>query len=162
VYLTDRRDTSTNLLTAAPQLPDVGVLALVPDRWGGPWLSRHQILTRLAAYFNVVWVNPAPSWRRFWLSTPPRNREADSSAAITPGFTIYNPERWLPEIGRPPFMAHWTLQQRLRRAKQILLKRGCRDTILYLWRPTYEPSSEFDGLRSQLLPYRRRIYIFSS
>ena len=40
-------------------------------------------------------------------------------------------------VGRPRFLACWTERQRLRRAQRILLTRGCRKIILYLWRPQY-------------------------
>src|SRR4029453_1421101 len=39
----------------SPLMPDVGVIALVPDPWTGIWQSRHYILTRLARFFHVVW-----------------------------------------------------------------------------------------------------------
>jgi glycosyltransferase involved in cell wall biosynthesis len=120
-----------------PYLADVGVIALVPERWGGPWLSRHQILTRLAMYFNVVWLNPAYTWRRL-LHSRTRRKRVDYDGAITSGITIYNPERWLLELGRPHFLARWSMRQRLRRVQQILLTRRCRKTILYLWRPHHE------------------------
>src|SRR5260370_3612109 len=46
-----------------PLMPEVGVLALVPDRWHWQWQPRHQVMTRLARYFTVVWMNPAEYWR---------------------------------------------------------------------------------------------------
>jgi len=46
-----------------PVVPSVGILALVPDSWSDLWQPRHQVLTRLARYFHVVWVNPARGWR---------------------------------------------------------------------------------------------------
>ena len=48
----------------APLVPGVGVLALVPDRWSDLWQPRHQVLTRLARYFHVLWMNPAREWRQ--------------------------------------------------------------------------------------------------
>ena len=44
--------------------PRIGSLSLAVDSWGARWNSRHQVLTRLARQFPVVWVNPAPDWRR--------------------------------------------------------------------------------------------------
>jgi len=46
-------------------MPEVGVLALVPDTWGGPWQPRHHVLTRLAKIFPVVWVNPLKGSPRY-------------------------------------------------------------------------------------------------
>ena len=51
----------------AHDLGDIGVMALVTDPWEIPWQPRHQILSRLARYFHVVWCSPAPWWRT-WLS----------------------------------------------------------------------------------------------
>ena len=130
----------TNTVRCPPYLPDVGVIALVSDEWEIPWQPRHQVLTRLSQYFNVVWCTPAPWWRDWWNRTKPRNKNDDYLPPFAPGFRIYRPERWLPEVGRPRFLAHWTGQQRLRRAQRIILNRGAGKIILYLWRPSYEPA----------------------
>ena len=49
-----------------PQHPEIGLIAAVPDAWGGPFMPRHQLLLRLARYFHVVWIDQPMSWR-----TPP-------------------------------------------------------------------------------------------
>src|SRR4051794_23600223 len=58
-----RKRAEESCVSPSPCLADVGVLTLVPYAWESPWLSRHQILTRLAKYFHVVWCEPAPWWR---------------------------------------------------------------------------------------------------
>jgi glycosyltransferase involved in cell wall biosynthesis len=123
-----------------PYFPDIGIISLVPNKWGGTWRRRHQTLTRLARYFHVVWCDPAPSWRRLRLPNSSRDRNENHGSVPAPGFIIYRPEKWLPAIGRPRFLARWTLRQRLLRARQILLNRGCRKIVLYIWRPEYEPA----------------------
>jgi glycosyltransferase involved in cell wall biosynthesis len=126
-----------------PYLADVGVIALVPEEWGSIWKSRHQILTRLVKYFHVVWCTPArwwrerQWWRELWLRGGLQGGGGANGAA-SPGLTIYYPERWLPLVGWPRFLACWNERQRLRRAQRILLNRGCRKIILYLWRPECE------------------------
>jgi len=50
-------------MSVPPVHPDIGVVAMVPDRFDHPWQSRHHVLTRLARYFRVVWVEPSPGWR---------------------------------------------------------------------------------------------------
>jgi glycosyltransferase involved in cell wall biosynthesis len=120
-----------------PLLADVGVISLVPDVWGGSWQLRHQILTRLSRYFNVVWCNPPWYWRKLWRRHRPRRRQINYGSAVVPGLTIYRPESWLPAIGRPAVLARLTMRERLRRAQQLLRNRGCRTTILYLWCPWY-------------------------
>jgi glycosyltransferase involved in cell wall biosynthesis len=128
-----------------PALADVGVISLVPNVWGGPWQLRQQILTRLSRYFNVVWCNPARSWRKLWSRRGPRRRRIDYGSDIVPGLTIYHPESWLPAIGRPAVLARLTMRERLRRAQQLLRGRSCRTTILYLWCPWYELALDVIG-----------------
>lgn len=121
-----------------PYFADVGVIAIVPDEWGGPWQPRHQILTRLAAYFHVVWVDPAMPWREAWLPRQVAYQDVNGKEAALPGFTIYRPERWLPVLYRPLFLGHFTAQERLRRASRMLHQQGCQRIILYVWRPEHE------------------------
>jgi glycosyltransferase involved in cell wall biosynthesis len=120
-----------------PYLADVGIISLVPNVWGGPWQPRHEVLTRLSRYFSVVWCNPARRWRKLWTRPGLRRRRIDYGSALVPGLTIYRPERWLPAIGRPLILAQLTMRERLRRAQHLLRGRGCRTTILYIWRPWY-------------------------
>jgi glycosyltransferase involved in cell wall biosynthesis len=127
-----------NRVSERPCLPDVGVLAFVPDRWEIPWQPRHQVLARLARYFHVVWVTP-PVWWRNQLRNSPRQAEVfgTTAAAGESGLNIFRPPQWLPEIGRPAALAGWTTRERLRRARRILERRGCRKTIVYIWRPSF-------------------------
>ena len=120
-----------------PLMPDVGVLALVPDTWGGPWQPRHHVLTRLASMFHVVWVNPAPYWRSLLPGTPSDDWAFDFDGTKPRGFRTYTPAVWLPEVFRPPSVARWMRRERLRRARKMLQRQGCRKTILYLWRPEH-------------------------
>ena len=127
-----------NRVSERPCLPDVGVLAFVPDRWEIPWQPRHQVLARLARYFHVVWVTP-PVWWRNQLRNSPRQLEvfATSVSAGECGLDIFRPPQWLPEVGRPAALAGWTTRERLRRARRMLERRGCRKTIVYIWRPSF-------------------------
>ena len=126
-----------NCLPRSPCLADVGVIALVPAEWETPWQPRHQILTRLSQYFHVVWCSPALWWRELWRRPTRRDQDVNYGNAIAPGLTIHRPQRWLPEVGRPHFLARWTKQQHWRRAQKLLLTRGCQKIVLYLWRPNY-------------------------
>jgi 2-polyprenyl-3-methyl-5-hydroxy-6-metoxy-1,4-benzoquinol methylase/glycosyltransferase involved in cell wall biosynthesis len=129
-----------------PLLPDVGVIAMVPDTWNTWWQPRHYVLSRLAQYFHVVWVTPAHDWRemlRGW-----RNGSSDSADSFRPpGLVVYEPEPWLPKIYRPKWLERFTFDARLKRARRLLTSRGCRKIILYLWRPEFAPalsSTPFD------------------
>lgn len=131
-----RRKAEDSCVPSSPYLSDVGVITLVPCEWEATWLSRHQILTRLAKYFHVVWCTPALWWRqREWWLRGEQDRRGARGVSVSPGLTIYQPERLFPGVGRPHCLARWTERQRLRRARNILHTRGCRKTILYLWRP---------------------------
>jgi glycosyltransferase involved in cell wall biosynthesis len=126
----------TSPASPTPLSPEVGVIALVPDVWGGTWQPRHQVLTRLTRYFDVVWCDPARSWRRV-LAVDNRPEEYGGEDDLPANFVVYRSERWLPGIGRIGAIGNWTLRQRLRRARNILRSRGCQKIILYVWRPAY-------------------------
>lgn len=137
-------DLATESSVAAPSggqplLPDVGVLALVPERWGGMWLSRHQISTRLSRYFHVVWQNPARSWR----GGARVLNHADPTPPPARGFSVYDPGAWLPRFYRPRMLDHATERARLGRARHILERAGCRRVIAYLWLPEYARDLDF-------------------
>jgi len=117
----------------SPALADVGVLALVPEQWGGMWLSRHQILTRLSKFFHVVWHNPPQSWR----GSPATTKIVDPTPPPSSGFSVYEPESWLPRFYRPHALDRATEHARLARSRRILERAGCRRVIAYVWQPRF-------------------------
>lgn len=122
---------------APPLLPHIGVTALVPDAWGGPWESRHQLLTRLARYVHVVWVDPVGWWREEWSGRrrrPPR--QITHTRALPPGFQIFERSRLLPNFGRWP-LDYGSEYLRLRLARLLMERRGARRHVLYLWRDRF-------------------------
>ena len=133
----------------SPLLPDVGVLALVPDPWNLVWQSRQQVLWRLARYFHVVWVNPPRRWR-WW--------KHQDSGRIVPGpepvegagpFVVHKP--WLPSLGRAPRLARLMLRQQVNRARASLVRRGCTAILLYIWRPQFVVALE-------RIPFSKSLY----
>ena len=123
---------------SGPLFPDVGVVAFVPEAWGGPWLSRHQVLTRLSEYFHVVWAEPARSWREFGVGGKGSMDRFHRPNELPQGFGVYQPERWLPQFGRPAWLACWIAVERGRRAADLLRRRGCKTVVFYLWRPHFD------------------------
>jgi Glycosyl transferases group 1 len=117
-----------------PMLPDVGVLALVPEPWSVVWQLRHQVLRRLARYFHVVWANPPLHWRaalnEMWRPRAERH-------AHPPGFHVHPAEVWLPKFYRPSWLASLTTRLRLEQARNILTQAGCEAILLSLWRPEF-------------------------
>jgi len=123
-----------------PTHPSIGVLALVPDPWESWWQTRHQVLSRLASRFPVVWVEDAAGWRDVIKTSQSRTRGFQESGVG--GLTIYRPEAWLPLFHRPQGLANLTFGARLKRARQRLTALGVRSIVLHLWRPTYASALE--------------------
>ena len=123
---------------SGPLFPEIGVVAFVPEAWGGPWLSRHQVLTRLSKYFHVVWAEPAGSWRELGVGGKRSIDRFHRPNELPQGFGVYQPERWLPQFDRPAWLASWTTVERGRRAAAWLRRRGCKTIIFYLWRPHFD------------------------
>jgi glycosyltransferase involved in cell wall biosynthesis len=127
---------NTNL--PRPAFSEIGVIALVPDRWSAQWQARHQIARRLARYFQVVWMDyplsRRDSLRQFF------GRKMDDRSTLPDSFQVYRHAPWLPELGRPAWLGRWTSQRRLRQACRLLRARGCSKIVLYLWRPEFAPA----------------------
>ena len=121
-------------------LPRAGVIALVPDEWGMHWMGRHDTLTRLARHFPTVWVNPARGWREAWLPSHAAAAPHSEPGPDTPNFLVYEASRWLPRIHRPSTAARFLERRRLLRARRLLRDRGCKQIVLYLWRPEFAPA----------------------
>ena len=125
---------NTNL--PQPVLNEIGIIALVPDRWSLEWQARHQIATRLAQYFQVVWVD-YPLGRQEILPSLFGRRSGPTRGELPAAFQVYSPGPWLPRLGRPAWLGRCTSRQRLRRAHRRLVARGCSQIVLYLWRPEF-------------------------
>jgi glycosyltransferase involved in cell wall biosynthesis len=112
---------------------EAGILALVPDRWGLKWMSRHQLLTRLSQYFPVIWVNPAQEWRD---ALSNRSKARQGVLHNLSGFTVYDSRLFL-KFYRPKRLAKWCDKKRLQQARDLLTRQGCKRIVLYLWRPEF-------------------------
>jgi Glycosyl transferases group 1 len=120
-----------------PALGDIGLISLDYHRWEAPWQSIHHLLSGISRYFHVVWCNPPWSWRSLGQRDTPAWDPRIFGGSVTPALTVYEPEKWLPAIGRPGFLARWTRRERLRRARALLRARGCRRIVLFLSLPEY-------------------------
>jgi glycosyltransferase involved in cell wall biosynthesis len=127
-----------------PVAPDVGIIGLVPNRWTDLWQPRHQVMRRLAAFYNVIWMNPAAEWRRALRSdreapAPVGAGELESAGAGAgaSGWQVYHPPPYLPLVHRPAGIGKALLMARLRQAWRRLRVRGARRLVLYLWRPLF-------------------------
>jgi glycosyltransferase involved in cell wall biosynthesis len=121
-----------------PLFPTIGVIAQVHDTWGSRWQARHQVLLRLARYFHVVWMNPPRNWRESLALRHPAEPLENNPIRI-PGFTVYNPEPWLPEVYRPLWLKEFILREHVLRARRRLRSRGCQKIIFSMWRPRLDP-----------------------
>lgn len=121
---------SRHTATAAAQ--QIGVLSVALDRWSPRWNSRHQVLTRLARQFPVLWLNPAPEWRRALITRQWRARE-QSVPGLPRDFIVRDSSELTPLIYRPRSIGHSCSRARLHRARASLERRGCTRIVLYLW-----------------------------
>lgn len=130
-------------------IPDLGVVGLVADKWlaEGIWMARQHVLTRLARWMHVVWLDPAPEWREAWRAgAGPRARGgAFAVPGVTPQFTVFRPGRWLPTVHHPAAVAGWLNRARLQRAMGILRGRGAQRIIYYIWRPQFAWALQMPG-----------------
>jgi glycosyltransferase involved in cell wall biosynthesis len=120
-----------------PLMADVGVIGMVPEQWSSLWQPRHHVLRRLAAFFNVVWLNPAPGWRQIgWSRRSPPDEPPDA------GWAIDDAPPYLPTVHRPAWLRTLLRRTRIRRARRRLLNQGARYVVLYLWRPGFADALE--------------------
>jgi glycosyltransferase involved in cell wall biosynthesis len=120
--------------------PDVGVLGLVPEPWGGLWMGRHHLLTGLARYFHVVWMDPAPEWRDALRGRAGRPLAVPASPPRRAGFEVFRPGPFRPRLYRPAWLARAIERSRLRAARERLGRRGAGRVVLSLWRPGFAPA----------------------
>jgi glycosyltransferase involved in cell wall biosynthesis len=124
-----------------PSVGEVGVIALSPDPWSAQWMDRHYLLSRLARYFQVVWMTQ-PWWRELVSGSASRGLSPEADAARPAGLQVYEPERWLVRVGRPAWLARVTSRERLRRASELLRARGCTKVVLFICQPEFGAALE--------------------
>jgi glycosyltransferase involved in cell wall biosynthesis len=117
-----------------PLCPDVGLVSLVPDRWNPQWEARHFVLSRLANYFRVLWMDYPHEWRD---SLKVLRRSTGFYSAPHFGLQVYCPECWLPLLEHPRWLAGLTSRERLKRARNLLREQGCSKLAVYIWRPEF-------------------------
>jgi glycosyltransferase involved in cell wall biosynthesis len=121
-----------------PLCPEVGVLALPYHQFGSNWMTPHHLLTRLANYFHVVWLEPPTYWRHKsrWRQ---RHEELEALCQNLPsGFHIEQPPRWLPDIYKPPALYYALERARIRRGWDALGRFTGGAKVLYMWHPRFE------------------------
>lgn len=130
--------------------PRIGIISLSVDSWGARWNSRHQVLTRLAQQFPVVWVNPAPEWRRA-VSIGRWKPHERTIAGLPDNFVVHDSSTLTPIVYRPRWLSNALLRARLARARASLVRRGCTHVVLYVWHVDY--ADAVFALRSELSIY---------
>ena len=119
--------------------PSVGVIALVPDVYEDFWMPRQQVMSRLARYFNVVWVD-APPQPNQWVRTAVR-RAIKDAPDVPDGFQLYRPI--VPTFYRPRAAVEAFERARLRRVHRRLAERGAKKIVYYLWRPRFAKALDY-------------------
>ena len=115
----------------------IGVIMLVPDRWRGIWMSRHQVGVRLAGYFEVVWLEASRPWREYVGRTRRAEPILQDVPTDIPGFTVLDPGWKSPAVYRPAWLRDALRRASLRVAARHLRRQGCEKVVLYLWRPEF-------------------------
>ena len=114
----------------------LGFIALASHDWNDQWLGRQQVMSRIAKRFHVVWSGPAHEWREI----PGRLRSGPTTEHPVAGLPMlhsYRPKAYLPQLYRPPALATFLLQNRLKHARSILEANGCTRILLSIWNPRY-------------------------
>jgi glycosyltransferase involved in cell wall biosynthesis len=125
---------------ASPLYPEVGVVAMTTDPWCVEWMHpRHHVLSRLAQYFQVIWMENSEDWRTTLRRETPTTPVFDPARDV-PGLTVHRQEFLLPHFFRLDWLAHATLRTRMRRAASYLRRHGCQKLLLYLWNPRFIPA----------------------
>lgn len=117
-----------------PRNPDVGVLGVVPDTWSCLWQPRHHIMTRLAQHFRVNWLEPQIPWRHAFKFNSSATADTLDTAL---GFHRSHLMPWYPRFDRPQWLGHLTHDLRIRSACNRLRSQGCKQLVLYAWRPAF-------------------------
>jgi glycosyltransferase involved in cell wall biosynthesis len=115
----------------------LGIIALVPDDWGGLVTVRHHVLRRLAQFYKVEWVEPVPNWREFLSPSSSRFLSADRWSEPIPSMEVLSTGILHPNFHRPVWLSDASLRSRLALARKRLLARGATSIALYLWRDEF-------------------------
>ena len=126
------------LAAQIPLIPDVGILALPYHHFGSRWLTPHHVMTRLASYFHVLWLEPAHHWREIQSLTARRQAIPKLVYSIPSSFHVHISEPWLPDMHRPSWMRRMLSAARIRRGWGVLKHQGCRKLVLHLWHYQFE------------------------
>lgn len=130
--------------------PRIGILSLAVDSWGSRWNSRHQVLTRLAKEFPVLWVNPAPEWRRA-TAIGGWGVHEHTIDGLPENFVVHDSSTLTPVVYRPQWLSTALLRTRLARARASLERRGCTHVVLYLWHVDF--ADALSAVKSELSVY---------
>ena len=126
----------------SPLFPDIGVLAVTDDRWDGLWTTRHFLLHHLSRFFRIGWLEPMAEWkgisRHSAHSVPAAKPAVKSVVTAGPrGIAKCEPLSWVPDFYRPHWLRLAVRSRRYTQAASFLRQLGCKQVVLYLWRPSY-------------------------
>ncbi len=139
IVLEQGRVPSTGAGNSGPLFPEVGIVAAPYHSFGSRWTTPHYVMTGLANYFQIAWLEPAVHWRKS-SGRAERARELEMLAeGLPPSFQLVHPPLWAPDVFRPQSVRTLLLQARYRRACYLLRKRGVHRGLLHLWHHKFAP-----------------------
>ena len=122
-----------------PLFPEVGIVAVPYHSFASRWTTPHYVMTGLADFFQVAWLEPALHWRQ----TPGRAARARQLESLAEGlpdsFQLVHPPVWAPDLYSPRSVREFLLQARYRHACYHLRKRGCQRNLVHLWHYKFAP-----------------------
>jgi len=122
-----------------PLFPEVGIVAAPYHSFASRWTTPHYVMTGLAEFFQIAWLEPAVHWRHS-LGSAARARQLESLAEGLPSsFQLVHPPAWAPDVYRPLSVRKLLLQARYRHACYRLRRRGCQRGLLHLWHYKFAP-----------------------
>lgn len=114
------------------------LLVLAPNAWGGQWVNRQHLFSRLGIAHSVlystggwsIWDRQTPSWKQAkWLG----------QYVSSDNVSVDNSPRYLLRIAKLPLLDALVVQLQARRWKRFFGKRGQRKLIAYIYHPKFLP-----------------------
>jgi glycosyltransferase involved in cell wall biosynthesis len=126
-------------VSGGPLFPEVGIVATPYHSFASRWTTPHYVMTGLADFFQVAWLEPAGHWRQT-RARGERIRQLDTLAEGLPSsFQMVHPPVWAPDVYSPQRLRDFLLRARYRQACYLLRKRGCQRGLLHLWHHKFAP-----------------------
>jgi hypothetical protein len=135
------------------------IVCFSPNPWQALWRNRHQIMSRLARQNRVLFVEPAPYWRRVMADLPRQGPRALAPRPLQeplPNLWVYRAPGYAAVSGRPP-LAGLSFALRRHHLRQTLRHLGFDRPLLWIFQ--YNVGEMVGHLHERLRIYLSLIHI---